>query len=329
MPELRKDPVVNRWVIIAKERARRPGNVIDRQAAEVVDSGQSCIYCAEDKNAIYSKDGIQVIPIRDPLLTDTKEWHPKNFGLYRVIDGTGHHEVVVEAKDHVANMADLDVQQISNVLQVYTERISGLLKDSPYSYFVIYKNYGISAGSRPIAHARSHVVALPIVPLRAQEKIKGAGQYYTKHQCCVYCDLIKQEENCASRVIAQTEHFIAVIPFATRFIFEIQLYPKKHGCHFHEMDLGQTKELAGIIKTILWKIKIGLDDCAYNFIIHSAPVLRGDMDGRQESLSESYHWHIEIMPRLTRIAGFEKGTGFYICSIPPEDMAEYLNGIKL
>lgn len=337
MPELRKDPIIGRWVIIATERARRPGNFVHSNDLSWDDPHISpCPYCQHLQTPLYwatlnrPSQGphdwdVCVTSHETPILNMQGSFERRGYGLYDVIDGYGTHEVVVETKEHIANMADLSEDQIRLVLETYAHRINELEKNSHLQYVLAYKNYGISAGSRKIGHARSHIIAAPVNPRRIKDKLMGAKKYFGYHDRCVYCDLIHTELDQKKRIIFETEHFVALTPFAARFLFEVWILPKKHHCDFYKGLLGSQHDLAKMLKKVLMKIELGLGDPAYNFVIHTAPFRRSDFSGnRFRTIEEDYHWHIEILPRLTTVAGFEKGTGFYICSVPPEAMTEYL-----
>ncbi len=337
MPELRKDPVVGRWVIIATERARRPGNIVNSEE-NIFDDDQTCPFCNNKDPVILSINDeknpswkVNVVPSGTPLLETHKYCQRTGYGLYDVINGYGAHEVVIETPEHIANMADLDVGQIKLVLDTYVARISELRKNENLVHVLPYKNHGWVAGSRRIGHSRSQIVATPVYPLRVKEKLLGAKQYFDCHDRCIYCDLIHQEQELKQRVVLETEHFIAMTPFAARFLFEMWVFPKKHHCDFAKGVRGLEEDLAAFLKELLSRVKIGLNNPGYNYVILSAPFRReeGQDRGLFKRVEEEYHWHIEIMPRLTHVAGFEKGTGFYICPVPPEAMAEYLREVEI
>jgi UDPglucose--hexose-1-phosphate uridylyltransferase len=338
MPELRKDPVVGRWVIIATERARRPGNFILYQENSFEDA-KMCPFCnnhdqeifaVHDPNSSNGQWRVKVAPNGTPILNIETKFKRRGVGPYDVINGFGAHEVVIETPDHIPNMADLSVEQIQMVIQAYVARFRDLEKDANLQYVFAYKNYGEAAGSRPIGHARSQIIAAPVNPLRVKEKLQGAKQYFDYRDRCIYCDLIRQELNEKSRLIKETDHFIAVAPFAPRFPFEILILPKRHCCDFVDGVAGDESDFAAILKDILMRFKVGLNDCSYNYVIQTAPIRKKHKGViKWETIEDDYHWHMEIIPSLSRPAGFEKGSGFYICAIPPEDTAEFLRRVKL
>lgn len=342
MPELRKDPVVGRWVIIAGERARRPGNFVDRSDNEYDDEEErGCSLCDRQRETIciierppssgagpLSGD-VRVISSSD-VVALPGEFPRTKKGLYDVIGCSVRHEIVMETPHHVANMTDLDVDQIRLVFEAYAARMRDLEKSAQFQYILAYKNYGSTPRDHMIGHTRSHIVATPVRPLRVKEKLNGAKKYFDTHQSCVYCDIIRQEMNMRERIVYETEHFLAVIPFASRFLFETWILPKRHHCDYHKGVAGVEMDLAHMMKTLLQKLQEGLDDPSYNFVVQTAPFRKASLyTTKWATIEKDYHWHIELMPRLTRLAGFEKGTGFYICPIPPENMAEYLRDVKI
>ena len=333
MSELRKDPVIGRWVIIASERARRPGNFVDTSDNDIENENGECSFCNNTRELIdcgFPSNGVSVVLSKDSVSDPKKEFHRTKQGLYDVIDQFGVHEIVIETPEHLANIADLNIDQIASVFKVYAARMAHLEKDKRFQYVLAYKNYGPTAGGRNIGHTCSHIVATPVQPLRVKEKLVGAKEYFEANKRCIYCDLIRQELESQERIVTETQHFVALIPFAARFLFETWVLPKDHNCNFHNGIKGCEKDLALIMKILLQKYQKGLDDPSYNFVIQTAPFRRTHSNAEKwKTIGQDYHWHIELMPRLTRVAGFEKGTGFYICSIPPEDMAEYLRDVHV
>jgi UDPglucose--hexose-1-phosphate uridylyltransferase len=341
MPELRKDPILGRWVIISTERARRP----DQFHAEYPRPASSTpcpfceghesqtppeIYALRPQESLPNKPGweLRVVPSIAPFLRIEGDIERRGKGIYDVMSGVGAHEIVVETNQHIANIADLPDTQIAKVITCYIDRMNDLEKDRRFKYILVFKNYGWSAGGGHTEHARSQMIATPVTPKRVKEELLGARHYYDYHERCIYCDLIKQELESKSRLILDIDGFIAVAPFAARFPFEVWILPKKHSCDFVKLPPEQRLDLGRILKKVLSKIKKGLNDPPYNYILHTAPLRRPKV-GYWKSIDEDYHWHIEIMPRLTRVAGFEWGTGFYICPFPPEDAAQFLREIEV
>ncbi len=322
MSQLRKDPIVGRWTIVATERARRPAAFIDPQPT-ITDQKQ-CLYCQGiDSQGIFEFKGVKVINSSSPILDERKPFERRGQGLYDVAYSYGRHEIVVETPLHIANMADLPLKQVKAVVQTYASRMQTHRKDPFIEYILAYKNYGEAAGSRNIGHARSQIMAVPVLPMRVKDKISGAEKYFDYHERCLFCDMISQELKAKERVVAENEHFVAITPFASRFPFETWILPKNHHGDFADGINGYEDALAAMMKDILMRLKIGLNDPAYNYMIQTSPVKR------PSSFKGDYHWHMEVMPRLTRVAGFERGTGFYICPIPPEMSAAFLREVDI
>ncbi len=329
MPEIRKDPIVNRWVIVATERARRPGGFVDPVSHETPQ--KDCPFCHGTEQPVYtapSKDGhlpwsVKVVTSGTPFFKPGEVFQRNTRGLYDSGHSYGAHEVVIETPDHVANMADLPVSQIQQVFETYAMRMRHYAADPQIRYVLAYKNHGLAAGSRPIGHARSQIMAVPVNPIRVKDKLAGAKRYFDFHERCVFCDLIKQEMADGKRVLMENKSFVVLMPFASRFPFELMILPKTHNCHYVNGVVGHEADLAEIMKKVLMTIKLGLNDPSYNFVIHSAPTKP------YPNIIEDYHWHIELMPRLTRVAGFERGTGFYINPIPPEMTTQFLKEVKI
>ncbi|MDE2222211.1 MAG: DUF4921 family protein [Candidatus Omnitrophica bacterium] len=322
MSQLRKDPVVSRWVIVATERARRPAAFVDPQSSAT--DPKNCPYCHDTASkVVHESHGVRVINSSGPILDGSKPFERRAHGLYEVAHSHGSHEIVVETPQHVANMADLPVAQITAVFQTYALRMQAHRENPFVEYVLAYKNYGVAAGSRAIGHARSQIMAVPVLPMRIKDKTRGAEKYFDYHERCLFCDIVAQELKRGERLVSQNEHFVAVTPFAPRFPFETWILPKEHHCDFAQGVVGFEDSLAALIKDVLLRFKIGLNDPAYNYMIQTAPVKR------PSAFKDDYHWHIEIMPRLTRVAGFERGTGFYICPIPPEMTADFLKEVDI
>jgi UDPglucose--hexose-1-phosphate uridylyltransferase len=328
MPELRKDPVTGRWVIIATERAKRPSQYtkLDEEL-----KGGFCPFCPGNERSTppevlsyrptsTPKDSegwwLRVVPNKFPALLVEGNLKRSGQGMYDRMTGYGAHEVVVESSSHDQTIADLPEDQIQEIIWAFRDRMVELRKDTRMKYILIFKNWGRDAGAS-LEHPHAQIIALPIVPKRVQEELLGSSKYYDYKERCVFCDMIRQEleDNC--RIVAENDSFLSFMPFASRFPFETWILPKEHTSYFNDIQKNQVSDLSKIMKTTFGLLKTALDDPAYNFVIHTTP-----FDGTGNT--PYYHWHIEIMPKLTRMAGFEWGSGFYINPTPPEQAARYL-----
>ncbi len=333
MPELRKDPISDRWVIIASDRARRPGDFV-RESVPSVRSEKPCPFCTghEDKTppellAHRSGSGanqpgwsLRVVPSKFPVLRVEGELQREGEGLFDRMEGIGAHEMVIESPEHVLSMTELAESSIEQVLWEFRERARDLRNDHRLRYVMMFKNYGEGAGAQ-LEHTHSQLIALPVVPKRVQEELHVAQRYYEIKERCIFCDMIRQEMKAGVRVVTETDQFLVVEPYAARFPFETWILPKKHQSHFEESGGPQLNNLAWVLKTTLRKLERTLERPPFNLLVHTAPL--------QDASNPHYHWHIEIIPKLTRVAGFEFGTGFYINPTPPEESARFLRDAGL
>jgi len=331
MPELRKDPIIDRWVIISTERSQRPVFLADQ--AEVPKPGAICPLCPGNepmtppevfaiRPASVSSPpnspnwSLRVVPNKFPALRIEGDLNKQGIGLYDEMNGIGAHEVIVETPLHTQTLTGMDVPSVRNVFVAYRERTLDLLKDRRFKFVMIFKNSGSTAGAS-LAHSHSQLIALPIIPSRLSEEIKGSLNYYKSKDRCVFCDIVAQESEERKRIIYENDHFIAISPFASRFPFEAWILPKRHEESFLSSKHDDNYlSIADAISTVLRKHEKILNSPPYNYMIHTAPV---ELSG-----APYYHWHIEITPRLTKQAGFEWGTGFYINPTPPEEATIYL-----
>jgi UDPglucose--hexose-1-phosphate uridylyltransferase len=330
MPELRKDPVVGRWVIMSTERGKRPSDFAhDRDGRK----GGPCAFCygmegqTPPEVLSYREPGteknhpgwrVRAVPNKFPALVIEGRLGRRGEGLYDLMNGIGAHEVVIESPDHDRGMADLEPRQIEEVLWAYRDRVVDLSKDDRFRYVLVFKNHGSEAGAS-LEHPHSQLIALPILPLSVQQELRGSSDYYDLKERCIFCDIVDQESHDRRRVIFENDGFIVACPFAARFPFELWMIPKDHGSHFEYAQAGEYRALANALKAALSALKTALGDPPFNYIIHSAPL--------REAESPYYHWHLEITPALTKVAGFEVGTGFYINPVPPESAAAHLRDV--
>jgi UDPglucose--hexose-1-phosphate uridylyltransferase len=263
---------------------------------------------------------VRVVPNKFPALQVEGDLHKRGEGIYDKMNGVGAHEVIVECPFHEPSMANLTAENIREVLWVYRDRLVDLKKDPRLVYGMLFKNVGVAAGAS-LEHSHSQLIVTPIVPINVVEEMTGALEFYDYRGRCIYCDMIHQELTAEKRVVLETANFVSLTPFASRFPFETWILPKVHNSHYENIQKNELDELGTVLKTILMKLETALDRPAYNYVIHTAPF--------DTKALPHYHWHIEIIPRVTRVAGFEWGTGFYINAVPPEDAAATLRGTKV
>jgi len=338
MTELRKDPIIDNWVIISTERGRRP---LDYKIKIEEKKKDSCVFCEGNEGKTppeiftFRKKGtrknspgwkVRVVTNKYPALKmEEREAALEKAGMFWKMDGLGVHEVIIETPHHHKDFDNLSIGNIVLILKTYRQRYLDLSKDKRIKYILIFKNYGIDGGAS-LEHPHSQLIGTPIIPRRIKEELKGTKEYFDLKGRCIFCDYIKQEIKSKDRLIKETEKYVAISPFAARFPFETWILPKCHSARYEEISDNDILSLARIMKEILSKIKKKLNNPPYNFIIHTAP--SKEFSTREWlNLDKKYHWHIEIIPRLTKIAGFEWGTGFYINTTSPEEAARILNSI--
>ncbi len=333
MPELRKDPIVGRWVIISTDRGRRPSD-FGRPVAPK--RSGFCPFCLGNEE----KTPPEVFAVREPGTNpDTPGWrvrvvsnkfpalliegnlNRKAEGIYDKMNGVGAHEVVIESPTHDCELSAHAIEQIHLVLLAYRARMIDLARDKRFRYIQVFKNHGEAAGAS-LEHSHTQLVATPIVPRRILDELKGCQQHFEMKERCIFCDIIDQELTVGKRVVADNAEYLAIEPFAPRFPFETWILPKAHQSSFEQSYQGNYFTLARILKETLLRINLTLGAPPYNFVIHTSPC--NEPHGPQQ-----FHWHLEIMPKLTRVAGFEWGTGFYINPTPPEDAATYLRDVAV
>lgn len=332
MPELRKDPIIGRWVIISTERAKRPTSFVaisDRKLPKLCpfcpgheSSTPPEIIAYRDPDSEPNQPGwtLRVISNKYPALVVEGVLNREPKGLYDKMRGIGAHEVIIETPQHMHDLVDMEDGQVRDILWAYRERMLDLERDGRLKYILIFKNHGQAAGAS-LEHSHSQLIATPIIPKRVAEELEGSHRYFEFKERCIYCDIIRQELSDDERIVSDFDSFVTVQPFAPRFPFETWILPKAHQSSYIEMSDNDYKVLARCLKDTLKRLKLALNDPPFNYMIHTRPVTR-------ES-HEYYHWHIEIIPKLTKVAGFEWGSGFYINPTTPEEAAEYLRNIDV
>jgi UDPglucose--hexose-1-phosphate uridylyltransferase len=333
VPELRRDPITGRWVIISTDRSRRPSD-FSRESV-VIKGAQFCPFCpgnevktppeimayrpGENCKRDVAGWNVRVIPNKFPALRIEGNLDRQADGMFDKMNGIGAHEVVIETPNHMETLATMPVKRVEDVLWAFRDRILDLKQDRRFKYIMVFKNHGAAAGAS-LEHPHSQLIALPILPKQVVEELEGAKNYYSNKERCIFCDIIHQETEARIRIAAENQDFVTISPYAARFPFETWILPKRHESAFENLPSHFYENLARMLQTILLKAVYILDNPAYNLVLHTSPI--------QDNTNDYYHWHIEIIPKLTKTAGFEWGTGFYINPTPPEEAAKFLREAK-
>ena len=329
--ELRKDPLSQRWVIIAAERAKRPSD-FEIEASDAPPAFDPFVSGNEDKTpheiAAYRKAGdankpgwrVRVVPNKFPALQVEGGLNKKGDGIYDRMQGLGAHEVIIDTPLPVRSITELPDTSVQEMLWMYRDRLVDLRRDRRLKYGMVFKNVGEAAGAT-LYHSHSQLIVTPIIPRNVLHKLEACREFYEYRGRCLVCDMVSQELEQKARVVLDSGLFLAFEPYAPRTPFETWIIPKNHESHYEDIAQQAGEELAFILKRSLALIERGLGPVPYNYMLFTSPFDAGALP--------HFHWHIEIIPRLTKLAGFEWGTGFYINPVPPEDAAEFLRSVKL
>lgn len=338
MTELRKDLTSGRWVIIATERSKRPDDFrAARPPERVEEKGSFCPFCEGNESKtppeVYSlrKEGtapdspgwrVRVVPNKFPALTRGAPPVVQEDGIFRRMDGVGVHEVLIETTEHGRELADLPLEHVEDVVRTYRNRLENVEREFQYQYVHIFKNKGKEAGAS-LNHPHSQIIATPIIPKKIAEELNSADRLYDEWGECIFCRTIEEEIRRGERLVLSNDHFCVLAPYAPRFPFELRLYPLRHSAYFTLLEEVEVKSLARTLQEVLSKLKNILGDPPFNYYLHIAP--NPGVKRRFWALTaEFFHWHMEIIPVLSRAAGFEWGTGFYINPVTPEAAARFL-----
>lgn len=334
MPELRKDPVTGRWAIISTGRHKRPSD-FRLESVQAVSDGGTCPFCEGHEQmtprellAHRRNDSapngpgweLRVVPNQFPVLRVEGSLDRQGEGLFDKMNGIGAHEVIIEHPRHDASLATMGEAAVEQVLWAYRERVRDLKQDRRFRYIIIFKNHGVAAGAS-LGHPHSQLIALPIVPREVRDEVEGARAHYAAKERCIFCDILRQEIQTDRRVVLENRDMVALAPYAPRFPFETWILPRRHQAYYEETPRHELASLARMLGELLRRVDKALRRPPYNYLIHSAPLV-----GQAEDF---YHWHLEFFPTLTKVAGFEWGTGVYVNPTSPEEAAEVLRRVRI
>jgi len=335
MHELRKDPLLGRWVVVMNTPKEPSEYIVSADAV----TDESCSFCSgregetpgeimslrKSKPDAGSGWWTRVVPHFDPVFKVEGSLGRKGEGMYDKMNCIGANEIIIESPEHSTRPEDMGLDQMARVIMTYRDRMADLEKDERLRYTLIYKNSGKEAGA-VYSHPIAHLASSPVIPKRIKDELDSAKQYFSYKERCIFCDIITEELRSGSRVILENQSFLAFCPYASKFPFESWIIPKKHSCAFQDIDADEIQDLALTLSTVLKKLRKTFNGLAFNYFIHSAPnrIPRKD---HWHTLGEDFHWHIEIVPRLLRTGGFEWGSGSYIVPTSPEYASKYLREV--
>ncbi len=324
MSELRRDPILRRWVIMAPERA--DDVLAERPAPPPVatpDGDGPCPFCPGNESlnpteiaAARDDNGwlVRVTPDKSPLLRIEGEPGRRASGMFDVMNAIGAHELVTDAADHTVTWADFSVEQMARLLAIYRDRFRDLRRDPRFRFVLAMKNHG-AVWSR-YRHSHSHLVATPFIPKRIEEELAGAREYFRMRERCVFCDQVQEELRNGTRLVAQNARFAAFAPFASEHPYEVWISPLAHASDFGTLADDAVAPLAELLVDTLVRLRAALDDPPYSVALHA-----GALDGADQA---QYHWHWEIVPHVGHELGMEWATGIFANPVPPEEAASRL-----
>jgi UDPglucose--hexose-1-phosphate uridylyltransferase len=332
MPEIRQNMATKEWVIISTERAKRPDQFVktgEKQTADRPALNPDCPFCPGNEaktppelfriehNGTWS---VRVIPNKFAALSSVGEPDRVYDGVRREINGVGHHEVILETPFHNKTLGLLSPGEATDVVTTYRERYLNAVSDPRVQLVILFKNHGDAAGTS-LEHPHSQMIATPIVPSQIRHRLQDALVFSDDHGACVYCTMQKEELKMKERIVVESEHFVAFVLYAAASPFHVWITPRRHMACFSSINDAEVADLAGTLQGMLARYYIGLSDPSFNLVIRSAPVGMCD--------SKHFHWYLSIVPRLSKAAGFELGSGMFINASIPEESAAFLRGVKV
>lgn len=330
MPELRYNVLTREWVIIATERAKRPDQFIRKREKKTIPVYvENCPFCPGNE---------KMTPAETYMVPDTKGWRlrvtPNKFaavafdgerrrtiqGIRRTVTGVGMHEVIVETPDHSKTTALLDDRGVETIIQSYLHRFKAASADPRVEQVTIFKNHGDSAGTS-LEHPHSQMIATPVITTQLRDRLFNALEHFDEYGECIFCRVLDQEMKEGARLVSENQHFVSFIPFAALTPFSLLIMPRRHMACFAELTDAEAADLAHILRRTLAVLYQGLEDPDFNYVIRTAPT--------EYTGVKYYHWYLSVIPRLTKMAGFELGSGMFINVSLPEENASFLRGVKV
>lgn len=331
---LRFDVTTNDWVIFAPRRALRPHDFEQRAKAPPPDTDKTCPFCPGNEQLTPAevfavRDGsspnsrgwkVRVTPNKFPALRIEEDYHRgQNGRLFSYMGGCGAHEVIIDSPSHSLVLAQQPVEQVQLLLWTLQQRYIDLMRDTRFQTIILFKNHGERAGTS-LAHPHCQLIATSVVPHMLRHKLAVAAQYFDRTGECVYSAMTEEEMAAEERIVATNDHFVAFCPYASTVPFETWILPRRRQSSFRWLDPSLIRPLAEILKNVLGRLYVGLNDPDFNLNIDTVP--RGEEQG------EYFLWHVQILPRLTQRAGFEMGSGMSINPVLPEEAAKRLREIQ-
>jgi UDPglucose--hexose-1-phosphate uridylyltransferase len=331
MPEIRQNIITRQWVIIATERARRPDQfrIAEGTRKDLPLFDATCPFCPSNEGMTpvetfrfpaFGPWQVRAFPNKFAALSSEGELSRHADGLKRSISGVGVHEVIVESPAHNASLALLSDAEVEKVVAAYLDRYHKVFADHRVEAVTLFKNHGSAAGTS-LLHPHSQLIGTPVIPTAVRERLESALRYYDDNGTCIFCATLQQELRDQNRLVAENKHFAAFIPYAALTPFHMWIYPRRHCASFGAITADEITSFASILRCVLRKLHLGLNDPDFNLVVRTAP--------RESHHVRYYHWYLSVVPRLTKTAGFELGSGMFINVSRPEDSATFLRNVVI
>jgi len=332
MSELRQNPLSGQWVVYAPSRKRRPydSHGGEREASNLPERDMLCPFCPGNERMLpniimeeQDDNGVswrtRVVSNKYAALEPAGPESPSKIGPYGIAGGYGYHEVIIESPIHNEDIPQMTQQRVAAIVETYHKRYIDILKDDRIKQVFIFRNHGKGAGTS-LLHPHSQLIATPVVPASIEIKENRAGEYFRSHQSCLFCDILRFEQQTGTRILLENRAFLAFVPYAAEVPFELWVFPKLHQSDFRFVKDIQKEELASMLKSVLRILSERLGDPDYNLLVSTFT--------RSDRNDPSLHWHIVVRPRTTIKAGFEIGSGMAINpSLPEEDCGVLRQGL--
>jgi UDPglucose--hexose-1-phosphate uridylyltransferase len=330
MNEIRLNLITRKWVIMAKEKGKKPEDfILHRVKKRLPEFLESCPFCPGNESRtpdeafrVHAEEGwrIRVVRHKFSKLSEEGERNRWDTGVKKGVNGIGIHELIVETPMHNMTTANMSVEQLRDVIQTYKDRLTEIYRDPRVEYVIIFKNSGPSAGTS-IEHPLSQIVGIPITPLQIRERFEAFMKFFDETGDCMMCKTIQDELHDGMRVLFNTEHFVSFVPYAALSAFHIWIFPKRHSGCFADILPEEILDLSVNLKSVMAKLYYALDCPDFNYGIRSGKLSNAN--------SEFIHWYMSIVPRVDMVTGFELGTGMHVNSLVPEVSAEFLRNTKV
>lgn len=328
MSEFRFDPIRGEWIVIAADRGERGDYFIKDDFIDPL-TERNCPFCPENRflltKIIYEKDDLLVIPNKHPLFMVEKRDTSFGVGPYDFAETMGAHEVIIDCAKHKLTFSEYTDKVLKNLLLTVKERYLDLKNDKRIKYISFFKNYGFNAGAT-LLHPHSQIAAMFIIPSSIETELKNTSDFYKSKDRCLFCDIINFESN-SRRFLFENEHFISFAPYASKYPFEMHIYPKKHSADYFHITDKEIDDLTKIMKDTFSKMYERLGHIPFNLVLKSAPVNLNSLKyAEYEYVNEFYHYHFEIIPRINKYGSLECGYGLFINPVEPERAVFILKG---